>query len=178
MSKDLSKIIAMASGENRKDFIENNISEEIRIKIDDALDKIFLGKSLLLWADGGKLVDAWNTALDNLRDEMFAIPATTDIIQYLRTAVFNHRAKWTTKMTTSDERNTVANLGNDDRNDLVEHAKTMIEMGGNTIKQIIQLNQSGVQHTQTTIKPQQVMMHQSIEHGHENSMEHERIRKR
>ena len=172
MSNDLSKIIAMASGENRKDFVENNISKETRVKIDDALDKIFLGKSLLLWADGGKLVDAWNTALDTLRNEMFAIPVTADIIQYLRIAVFNHRTKWMAKMTASDERNTVANLTGDDYNDLIEHAKTMIEMGNNTIKQIIQTMPSSVQHIQTN--QQQNTSQQSTGRG----LSHEYTRKK
>ena len=49
MTQDLSKIIAMASGQNRNHFDMDLVPVATREQIDTAFDNIFLGKSLLLW---------------------------------------------------------------------------------------------------------------------------------
>ncbi len=172
MNTDTSKLFAMISGQNRNDFDEKSISTEIRNKIDDAIESIFIGKSTLIWIKGGKLLDAWNTALDNLREEMFAIPNSGPVVTYLRMAVFNHRAKWNIKITQSNERNTVANINDEsEKQEIINNAKTMIETGTATIKQILQSSVGTQQRIQSNAKKiERAMVYQNErEHGRERA---------
>ena len=138
MNSDITKLMSMVSGQNRGDFDINSIPLEIRNQIDNALETIFIGKSTKVWMNGGKLVDAWNTALNDLRDSMFAIPNTSPIVMYLRLAVFNHRAKWNVKMLQSDERNSVACVSNEkEKNEIVDNANAMIATGTKAIQECL-----------------------------------------
>jgi hypothetical protein len=138
MDSNLSKIMAMVNGQDRNDFDLNTVSSENRAKIDDAIESVFVGKSTLIWANGGKLIDAWNAALDDLRDELFRIPNTSPTVAYLRQAVFYHRTHWQQKMLQSNERNSVAYFkNNDEKSELVDHAKALVSAGLNTIRDII-----------------------------------------
>ena len=110
MDSDVSKILAMVNGRDRNDTDSVNITDQDQEKIDDAIESIFLGKSILLWVQGGKLVDAWTHALDDVRQELFAIPNKCPAVQYLRIAVFNHHNAWSRKMMASNERNSVARI--------------------------------------------------------------------
>ena len=173
MNSDASKIIAMVCGQNRNDFDVDSISPTDRNQIDNALDSVFVGKSTLIWLRGGKLVDAWNTALTDLRDEMFAIPNTNPAVTYLRMAVFNHRTKWNLKMMQSNERNSVAFMGTDfEKQEIIDNANAMIKAGYKTIKQIINAS-TGSQHIQPSAKQlEQTMAYQNErvrdrEHGRE-----------
>ena len=170
MDSNVSKLMAMASGKarNENDFACFSVAD--RASIDNALENIFLGKSLLIWQNGGKLVDAWNTALDSLRDEIFAIPNTSNAVLYLRHAVFAHRTQWATKMTSSSERSSIAYFKNDsERQALIENANNMINDGTNTIIAFIQKANSGAAHTETP----QIVMEQKYVYDRENA----RVRK-
>lgn len=176
MNSDASKIIAMVCGQNRNDFDVNSIPLTDRTQIDNALDSVFIGKSTLIWLRGGKLVDAWNAALNDLRDEMFAIPNTNPAVTYLRVAVFDHRAKWNLKMLQSDERNSVAFMGADsEKQEIIDNANAMIKVGYKTIKKIINAP-TGTQHTpQNTKQSEQIMAYQNERvHGREHVRERKR----
>lgn len=169
MNSDVSKLMAMVCGQNRNDFDMNSIPLEIRNQIDNALESVFIGNSTLLWINGGKLIDAWNTALNDLRDSMFAIPNTAPIVIYLRMAVFNHRAKWNAKMAQSNEINSVACINTDaERQEIIDNANAMVAVGMKTIQDVINAP-TGTQHTQYTQKNnEQNMAHQNVRaHDHE-----------
>ena len=70
MDAKLEKMVAMAGGQNRDDLDINKISLEIRGQIDGALESVFMGKSILKWVRGGTLGAAWESSLDELRDEI------------------------------------------------------------------------------------------------------------
>jgi hypothetical protein len=149
MESNLSKVMAMVNGQDRNDFDCKTVSIENRTKIDDAIESVFIGKSMLVWVNGGKLINAWNTALDNLRDELFSIPNTSNVVAYLRQAVFNHRTNWKHKMMQSNERNSIALFKNNtEKEELVEHANALINTGFNTIKYIIENSSCDSAHKQ------------------------------
>lgn len=174
METNLKKLIAMAAGQNRDCFDENSISSEVRGKVDGALDSIFRGKSILIWTRGGKLCDAWKAAMDELRDEIFAIKNTAPIIEYLRIAVFAVREKWEIKITQSNERNSTVNGASDtELNDLKNYAKSLIETGTQVIKDLISVgafacSERGVQKNRP--------MNMERVRGHEREYEHTRKR--
>ncbi len=174
MDTNLNKLIAMAAGQNRDCFDENSISSEVRGKIDDALDSIFRGKSILIWTRGGKLCDAWKSAMDELRDEIFAIKNTTPIIEYLRIAVFALREKWNIKITQSNERNSVVDgASNAELNDLKNYANSLIESGMRVIKDLISVGAFACSERGT-----QKTRFMNMERAKTREREHERVRKR
>lgn len=139
MDFDTSKMLSMISGHNRNETDMTAVSDETKSQIDNAIENIFVGKSILVWVNGGKLMDAWNTALDQLREELFCIPKISLVVEYLRIAIFNHRSNWHTKMLHSDERNSVAHFTNDtQKQELIDNAQTMILVGNKTIQNLIQ----------------------------------------
>ena len=174
MDTNLKKLIAMAAGQNRDCFDENSISSEVRSKVDGALDSIFRGKSILIWTRGGKLCTAWEKAMDELRDEIFAIKNTAPIIEYLRIAVFALREKWNIKITQSNERNSMVDgASNEELNDLKKYANSLIESGMLVIKDLISVgafscSERGAQKT--------VAM--NMEHAKAREREYERVRKK
>lgn len=177
MDSNLSKIMAMVNGQDRNDFDCKTVSLENRTKIDDAIESVFIGKSMMIWSNGGKLVDAWNAALDDLRDELFSIPNTSTVVAYLRQAVFNHRTNWKHKMTQSNERNSVALFKNDtEKDELIEHANALINTGFNTIKYIIENSSCDGAHKQNNDKTQIMARTRSVTHTRERT--YERTRKR
>ena len=110
MDKTVERLIAMVDGHDRNCFDENSILSNVCSKIDDALDSIFRGKSILIWARGGKLSAAWELAMQELLDQIFQIRNTAPIVEYLRIVVFELRKKWGGKKLQSNERNSVANV--------------------------------------------------------------------
>ncbi|MBP5485298.1 MAG: hypothetical protein J6Y07_01170 [Alphaproteobacteria bacterium] len=137
MDTNLENLIAMAAGQNRNCFDENSISSDARNKIDTALDSIFQGKSILIWARGEKLGVAWESAMDELRDEIFEIKNTAPIVEYLRIAVFSLRNRWKLKFMQSNERNSMANASDFELTDLRNYANSLIESGMQVIKDLI-----------------------------------------
>ncbi len=174
MDSDVSKILAMVNGHDRHENETIAIAKQDQEKINDAIESIFMGKSILLWIQGGKLVDAWIRALDEMRSELFAIPNKCCAVTYLRNAVFNHHNQWQRKMTASNERNSVAQINNKSEYDkLVDHANTLISVGEQTISDMIRkYSETGGEH----IQPKQNFTQMAIT----NTREHEqsRIRKR
>ena len=137
MDATLEKLIAMADGQNRDDFDANAIPLGTRNKIDDALESIFKGKSILIWVLGETLGVAWNNAMIELRDQIFQISGDTPIVQYLRVAVFALRDRWNAKILQSNERNSLANVAGEDLAKMRDYANSLVETGTNTINEIL-----------------------------------------
>jgi len=177
MDANVSKIMAMVNGQNRDDFDCGTVSSENRAKIDDAIESVFIGKSMLIWANGGRLVDAWNNALDDLRDELFAVPNTSPVVEYLRRSVFNHRTRWQKKMLQSNERNSVALFNNSgEKDELIDHANALINTGLNTIQYIIANSVCDGARIQKTANVKTVARVQSVARARDRT--YERVRKR
>ncbi|MCR4918176.1 MAG: hypothetical protein K5912_04535 [Alphaproteobacteria bacterium] len=166
MSEDLSKIIAMVSGQSRNAFDTETISQAVREQIAGAFDNIFLGESLLIWSHGGTLAEAWKTSLDDLREKVFAIPANSNIVKYLRVAVFEHRKQWEIKITNSNERNSIAVLNNKELEELNSQANFMIKSGTQTIQNLIQ---NPTQHTLENEKTHLYTHEKNMERTHERT---------
>jgi len=174
MTQDLSKIIAMASGQNRNHFDMDLVPVATREQIDTAFDNIFLGKSLLLWIKGGRLVDAWNTVLDAMRDDVFNIPITSTITEYLRIAIFQHRKKWHAKMLQSDERSCIATLDVMEQKELQDHANKMVIAGQKVLDELLKdktVHTPKVNELAQQLSPQQQKVAQ-------RALEHTRSRER
>ncbi|MBO4582701.1 MAG: hypothetical protein J5714_01415 [Alphaproteobacteria bacterium] len=171
MDKTIEKLIAMAAGQNRDCFDENSISSDVRGKIDDALDSVFRGKSILIWTNGGKLGDAWESAMQELLEQIFEIKNTTPIVEYLRIAVFELRKKWEIKKLQSNERNSVANVSGQELTNLRDYANSLIESGMCVINGF--LNSASTTGAQR--EPQKIMV-MNMERTRSN--EYERIHKR
>ena len=143
MDKNLEQIIAMANGQNLNDFDTATVPANIRAQIDGALESVFMGKSILIWANGGTLANAWNSAMRDLIDQIFQISGPQDIIQYMRIAVFNLRDVWAVKMAQSNERNSFANVSVQKFDDLCVYANSLIASGMNTINDILRGDATG-----------------------------------
>ena len=171
MEQNVKKLIAMAAGQNRNYFDQNSIPSDIRDKVDGALDSIFRGKSMLIWIRGGKLGVAWESAMNELRNEIFAIKNTAPIVEYLRIAVFTLRNQWKAKTLQSNERNSVANVSGNELADLQSYANSLIESGTKVINDLINTTVS----TNFEHKPQQTL---SKNMEHTSSREYQYTRKR
>ncbi len=171
MDKTVEKLIAMAAGQNRDCFDENSIPLDVRNKINDALDSVFRGKSILIWARGGKLSVAWKLAMTELLDQIFQIKNTMPIVEYLRIAVFELRKKWDIKELQSNERNSVANVSGQELTNLLDYANSLVKSGMDVINGF--LNSGTV--TNAERKPQKVIaMNMELARSHER----EYVRKR
>ncbi len=138
MESNVSKLLSMLQGSDRNMTDITNVSPDVRAKINDALESLFLGRSLLLWVDGGDLLAAWTRALDDMRDELFKIPNNSPVVEYLRIAVFEHRTRWNNKMLISNERKSIAQFNNEtEKAELCNHANMLIRVGRQTIYDII-----------------------------------------
>lgn len=96
MDFETEKLLAKISGENVENFAACVISPAIKNQIDFAFEQMFSGLSLIQWMKGGLLIDAWNVALDKMRDFIFSIEQSNYMVDYLRTAVFDfkkHKSK-------------------------------------------------------------------------------------
>ena len=71
MDNHFEKTMAILNGESVVDLEIATLCEMDRIQITNALDLIFQGLSLRNWLTGGILRDAWQNALDQLRDGIF-----------------------------------------------------------------------------------------------------------
>lgn len=178
MTQDLSKIIAMASGQNRNHFDMDLVPVATREQIDTAFDNIFLGKSLLLWSKGGRLLDAWTSVLDTMRDDIFALPITSTIVEYLRIAIFQHRAKWQSKTIQSDERNAIATLDSQEKKEIQDHANTMIAAGQRVIDELLKDSTAhtpkATEHTLQQSRQQQMVAQKVLERTHSRERTRER----
>lgn len=163
MDANLEKLIAMADGQNRDDFDANAIPSDVRNKIDDALESIFKGKSILIWVLGETLGVAWNNAMTELRDQIFQISGDTPIVQYLHLAVFALRDRWNAKMLQSNERNSFANVAGENLVKMRDYANSLVAAGTTTINAILNTNiPVGVTRKHNTINL--AMMARTMEH--------------
>ena len=168
--------LAMVAGQDMDRYFDKQVGEDDKQLLRDALENIFQGLSVILWVRGGTLRDAWNMALDNMRDEFFATSRRDVLTVFLQRAVFEHRTKWAEKMRTNDNRAQtfdMLHLNKTDTTRMLNQAEFQKQQGYNTIKQIFEKYDSGFKPT-----PRQQPVAEHIitrEHVHERE-EHVRER--
>ena len=98
---DFETTMAMIGDKNPTEFKLNTVSDADRARIDNALESVFQGLSLLNWLDGVKLGDAWRAALDTMRPIGLDMPDDNPAVIYLRHANFRHIKNWECKIIAS-----------------------------------------------------------------------------
>ncbi len=137
MDFEFEKIMAKISGANTELFAENVISIQDKNQINFALNQMFTGLSTLEWLSGGKLADAWNVALDKMRDFVFSIPDKNYVTDYLQIAVFEHRKITRRIIQDSVHAQEFLNCDETKRNELTTMAKQKIDEAIQIIKDIL-----------------------------------------
>jgi len=131
--------LAMVAGQDMNKFYNAQVSEDDKQMLRYALENIFQGSSVALWIAGGTLGNAWNKALDNMRDEFFTTSRRDIVTVFLQHAVFEHRSKWTDKIRTNDNRAQTFNmmgLNKFDTERMLRQAETQKQNGYDIIKQV------------------------------------------
>ncbi len=129
MDMDFEKAMAMLDGKTPDEFTKSQLNDTDRQQIDNAIELIFAGLSLQRWLGGGILRDAWNYALDTVRDMVFAIDVNNAATNYAREAVFFHRRKWHVKAMYAPHANETISCPSDKRSDWETSAQNKIQNG-------------------------------------------------
>lgn len=129
MDKDFEKTLAMLNGESVEHFETSQLSDTDRTQITNALDLIFQGLSLRNWLGGGILRDAWQNALDQIRDMVFAIDNVNAATIFARAAVFDMRTIWLDKMRTAPRTNMPIQCPESKRDAWIADADAKIQNG-------------------------------------------------
>ena len=93
MDFETEKLLAKVAGENVENFAAHVMSDADKKQIDFAFEQMFSGISLIQWMQGGLLSDAWNCALDKMRDFIFGIEESNYVVDYLRVSVFDFKKR-------------------------------------------------------------------------------------
>lgn len=93
MDFDTEKLLAKVSGANVENFAQTFITDIDRAQIEFAFNQMFSGLSLLEWMNNIILIDAWNIALDKMRDFIFSINEKNYVVDFLHNEVFEYRKK-------------------------------------------------------------------------------------
>ena len=137
MDFEFEKILAKISGENTERFATNVISANDKNQINFAFNQMFTGLSTLEWLNGGTLSDAWNIALDRMRDLIFSINEKNYVTDYLQIAVFEHRKITKRMITDSVHAQEFLSCDEIKRKELSNDAKQKIEESIQIIKSIL-----------------------------------------
>ncbi len=137
MDIDFEKTMAMLSGESSENIELMQLTDMDRIQITNALDTIFQGLSLRNWLAGGVLRDAWQNALNQLRDYVFAIPVNNAATMFARQVVFDMRTTWDEKMRTAPRTNMPIQCPADKKSEWERNADTKIQNGTDLLMQKI-----------------------------------------
>ena len=143
MDKDFEKTMALLNGESVKHFDTNQLSDTDKTQITNALDLIFQGLSLRNWLMGGVLRDAWQNALDQLREMVFAIDNVNAATIFARTVAFDMRTIWREKMRTAPRTNIPIQCPDDKRDAWLTDAEIKIQNGTELLMQKINNFTSG-----------------------------------
>ena len=176
-SLDLEKALAMAAGQDMEKFYNAQIADGDKQLLRDALENIFQGKSIIEWANGGNLQHAWNTSLDDMRDEFFATSRRDILTVTLQRLVFEHRNKWHEKIRINDNRLQIM-CDTIDKNtipELLEHAEFQKQQGYDVIKKIFEKYDNGFKPVQLKTQDTCVL---NMVHERKLEREHEYVRER
>jgi len=134
MDMDFEKAMAMLDGKTPDEFTKSQLSDIDKQQIDNAIELIFSGLSLQTWLNGGILRDAWNHALDTVRDMVFAINVNNAATNYAREAVFFHRRKWHVKVMYAPHATKTISCPTDKRAEWEKSARDKIQNGTDILR--------------------------------------------
>ena len=177
MSMDFEKTMAMLSGQSVDAFMQNQLTDQDKAQIDNAIDTLFSGLSLKNWLDGGTLGNAWTNALDTLRDVVFAFPYNNPATKYAQSAVFIHRQKWHIQIVASRDAQETIKCPANQRDAWYQDANIKIQNSVEILRQKISDFESDTprtgKHAQNT---QHIFAHENARQIGEREHEHERVR--
>ncbi len=147
MDINFEKTLAMLNGESVDGMEIATLCELDRIQITNALELIFQGLSLRNWLAGGVLRDAWQNALDQLREMIFSISNVNAVTIFARQVAFDMRTTWTEKMRTAPRTNMLIQCPDDQRADWLNNAEIKIKNGTDLLMQKINNFTTGTPNT-------------------------------
>lgn len=154
-SLDIETALAMAAGQDIHAIYDNSVDDADKQLVRDALENIFQGSSVILWANGGTLQNAWNITLNNMRDEFFTTSRRDVLTIFLQRAVFEHNKKWSAKMISNDNRFQMISglkLNAEQTQELLKQAQFQKQQGYDTIKKLFQKYDDGFKPAKNTAK--------------------------
>ena len=176
MNFEFEKLMAKVSGENTENFAKRVLSESDKHQIEFALNQMFVGLSLLEWMTRMTLKDAWRVSLDKMRDFVFSITGQNYVLEYLRTAVFEHRQKMQKLFTDSLYANEYIHYPTEQFPELKKSAYEKIQNAIDILKNILSNpNDTKPEKSSENIDMQILQRFNEREHNREH--EHERVRK-
>ena len=137
MDLDTEKLLAKVSGKNVENFSTCLISDATKAQFDFAFNQMFQGLSLLQWLNGGNLRDAWESALDRIRDYIFSLEDRNYVTDYLYHAVFVFRKNIVKTVFTSVHANEYCNCPISKQPELKADAEQKIKPGVEMIKNLL-----------------------------------------
>jgi hypothetical protein len=152
MSIDFEKTMAILNGQSVESFMKSQLTEQDKTQIDNAIDVLFSGLSLRNWLGGVKLRDAWTSALDTLRDAIFAVSYNNPATLYARQSVFYHRNRWQSQIIASHEANNIIQCPDNERDTWQQSAETKIQNGLEILRQKFLEFESGTPRATVTQK--------------------------
>ena len=172
MSMDFEKTMAMLSGQSVDTFMLNQLTDQDKAQINNAIDTLFSGLSLKNWLDGGTLGNAWKNALDTLRDVVFAFPYNNPATKYAQSAVFIHRQKWHSQIVASRDAQETIKCPTNQRDAWYQDANIKIQNSVEILRQKISDFESDTPRTGNT---QRVFAHENVRQIGEREHERERV---
>lgn len=135
MSMEFDKTMAIISGQSVESFMKSQLTEQDKTQIDNAIDVLFSGLSLQNWLGGVKLCEAWTSALDTLRDSIFAVSYNNPATLYARQSVFYHRNRWKSQIIASHNANNTIQCPDSERDAWQKSAEAKIQNGIEILRQ-------------------------------------------
>ena len=171
---DFDKTMAILSGQSVENFLDRQLTERDKTQIRNAIELLFSGLSLRNWLDGGVLRDAWESALDTLRDMIFEIPHNNAATTFMRAATFEHRAKWRSQIVASRNANDAIKCPPEQYEQWQSNAEIKIKEGAEILRRKVLDFESGTPRTTS-------VQHQAYNMGHThttNERKQEYVRER
>lgn len=168
---DFETTMAMIGDKNPTEFRVDSVSDADRAKIDNGLEMVFSGLTLLAWLDGERLGDAWRGALDKMRPIGFDITKPNAAVLYLRQANIRHRQTWTNKIVSSRNASDFINCPADQTDVWRERGNNQLRDGMELIRQTI------AKFTPVYHAPKKTILNTNV-HSAEHTYEYERVRKK
>ena len=169
--------MAMIDDKNPYQYKLDNVSSDVRSRIDAALTMIFEGLTLMHWLDGCKLSHAWRSALDTMQPIGFDIPGDNPVVLYLRRANFQYRRKWEPKIVSSRNGDDYIKCPPNRVEQWRQHGHDQVRDGMELIRQTL-ATAAPIEKTVQIVNTKQQSRQNTRIHEHEYEREYERTREK
>ncbi len=177
MDMDFAKTLALINGDTMETFMNNQLSQSDCAQIDNAIDTLFSGLSLLRWLQGATLAKSWSGALDEVRDIVFAITSQNSATIYARNYVFVHRRRWHVKIVSCQRPDQLISCPPEKFTDWENDAKMKIQMGVDLLhKKVAEFSTNTAKTAPVFQNITQLNMQMVQERSNERELVHERTK--